>query len=196
MAEVKILIEGYAKKENGNEFASSTTTLIHENGLNIIVDPGSNRKLLIEALKKEHLSSLDINYVILTHSHLDHSLLSGIFENAKILDDGSIYSWDGKIEDHEGKVPGTDIEIIKTPGHDMFHCSILVKTKKFGRVAIAADVFWWSDEEEQKNDMESLMNHKDPYVKNKEQLSSSRKKILEIADYVIPGHGKMFKVEK
>jgi glyoxylase-like metal-dependent hydrolase (beta-lactamase superfamily II) len=40
------------------------------------------------------------------------------------------------------------------------------------------------------------MNHRDPYVKDKEKLKESRKKILEIADYVIPGHGKMFKVEK
>jgi len=63
-------------------------------------------------------------------------------------------------------------------------------------VAIVSDVFWWSDEEEQKTDKESLMNHEDPYMKNKEELMESRKKVLEIADYIIPGHGKMFKVEK
>ena len=40
------------------------------------------------------------------------------------------------------------------------------------------------------------MNHKDPYMKNEKQLMESRNKILEIADYIIPGHGKMFKVEK
>ncbi len=196
MAEVKILIEGYVKEENGSEFASSTAVLIKENRLNIIVDPGMNRKLLLEALKKENLSPDKVNYVILTHYHLDHSLLAGIFGNAKILDNGEIYSWDGKIEKHHGKIPGTDIEIIKTPGHDMFHCSILVKTKEFGKVAIVGDVFWWKDKEEQKTDKESLMKHKDPYVKNREDLINSRKKVLEIADFVIPGHGKMFKAEK
>jgi len=196
MAEVKILIEGYVKEENGSEFASSTTTLIQENGLNIIVDPGMNRKMLLEALKKENLSTPDINYVILTHYHLDHSLLAGIFENAKILDDGEIYSWNGKIESHDGKVPGTSIEIIKTPGHDLFHCSVLAKTEKFGKVVIAGDVFWWSDKEEQKTNKESLLKHEDPYAKNKEQLTESRKKVLEIADYIVPGHGKMFKVGK
>ena len=70
MAEIKILIEGYVKEENDSEFASSTTTLIQENGLNIIVDPGMNRELLLEALEKENLSTSDINYVILTHYHL------------------------------------------------------------------------------------------------------------------------------
>ena len=193
MAEVKILVQGYVKEKNGAEFASSTTSLIQEMDLNIIVDPGMNRKLLLEALKKENLSLDKINYVILTHYHLDHSLLAGIFENAKILDNGEMYSWDGKIETHDGKVPGTDVEIIKTPGHDMFHCSVLVKTNEFGKVIIAGDVFWWEDDEEQKTDRESLIRHKDPYMKNKEELMKSRKKVLEMADYIIPGHGPMFK---
>jgi len=196
MAEVKVLIQGYAKEENGAEFASSTVTLIRGGDLNIIVDPGMNRKMLLESLKKEGLSPDKINYVILTHYHLDHSLLVGIFENAKILDNSDIYSWDGKIETHGGKVPGTDIEIIRTPGHDMFHCSVLVKTEEFGKIVIAGDVFWWADDEQQKTDRESLLEHKDPYMKNEEELVESRKKILEITDYIIPGHGKMFKVKQ
>ena len=196
MVEVKVLIKGYAKKENGVEFASSTTTLIRERGLNIIVDPGMNREMLLETLRGENLSPDEINYVILTHYHLDHSLLTGIFENAEILDNSDIYSWDGKIEPHESKVPGTDIEIIETPGHDMFHCSVIVNDKNLGKVVVAGDVFWWVDDEEQKIDKENLMIHQDPYMKNKEELTESRKKLLKIADYIIPGHGEMFKIEK
>ena len=67
-------------------------------------DPGMNRGLLLESLKKEDLSISDINYVIITHYHLDHSLLAGIFENAKILDDESIYSWDSRIEEYDKKI--------------------------------------------------------------------------------------------
>ncbi len=193
MAGVKILIEGYAKEKGGTEFASSTTTLIREGNLNIIVDPGMNRGLLLEALEKEGLSPAEINYVVLTHYHLDHSLLAGIFKNAEVLDDGSIYSFNGKIKDHDGKIPETDIEIIKTPGHDPFHCSVVVKADDLGKIVIASDVFWWETGQEQKTDKESLIEHKDPYVKNKEALINSRKKVLEIADYIIPGHGKMFK---
>ena len=196
MAKVKILIEGYAREEDSTEFASSTTTLIQEVDLNIIVDPGMNRELLLDVLRKEDLSPDKINYVILTHYHLDHSLLAGIFEKAKVLDNEDVYSWDGKIESHEDKIPGTDIKIIKTPGHDMFHCSVLVKTENLGKVAIVGDVFWWKDGQEQKTDTGSLIELKDPYVKNKEELINSRKKVLEFADYIIPGHGKVFKVEK
>lgn len=40
MAEVKILIEGYAKKTENGWLASSTVTLVRSNDKNIIVDPG------------------------------------------------------------------------------------------------------------------------------------------------------------
>jgi len=196
MAKVKILIKGYAREKNGEEFASSTTTLIQDNNLNIIVDPGMNREALLSGLAKGNLKTEDINFVIVTHTHLDHSLLAGIFENAKILDNSNVYSFDGKIAGHEGKIPNTDIEIIKTPGHDQFHCSVLVKTEDLGKVIIAGDVFWWADEEEQKTDKQSLLEHEDPYVKDEKALKESRERILNLADYIIPGHGEMFKIKK
>ncbi len=196
MAKVKILVKGYAKEVNGEEFASSSATLIQDNDLNAVVDPGADRKTLLVGLKKEGLKTTDIDFVILTHTHLDHSLLAGIFENARILDNSDVYSFDGKIGEHEGKIPDTNIEIIKTPGHDQFHCSVLVKTEDLGRVAVAGDVFWWLDGEKREEDKEGLLEHKDPYVKDEKALRKSREKILEIADYIIPGHGEMFKVRK
>jgi len=195
MAKVKILINGYVKEKGGEEFASSSAILIQDNNLNIIVDPGMNRKMLLDSLVREELKTGNIDFVILTHTHLDHSLLAGIFENAKILDNSDIYSFDGKIGGHDGRVPNTGIEIIKTPGHDKFHCSVLVETEDLGKVIIAGDVFWWADDEEEKTDKQSLLEHKDSYVKNEKELRESREKVLSLADYIIPGHGKMFKVE-
>ena len=155
-----------------------------------------DREALSKGLAKENIKTEDVNFVILTHTHLDHSLLAGIFENAKILDDSNTFSFDGKIGEHKGKVPNTDIEIIKTPGHDQFHCSVLTKTKNLGNVVVSGDVFWWTDENEQKADEKSLLEHRDPYVKDEKLLKESRKKILNLADYIIPGHGKIFKVKK
>lgn len=193
--EVKVLIEGYVKEINGEEFASSSTVLIEDVINKIIVDPGSNRKLLLEKLKEEGLTAEDINMVLLTHNHLDHGLLTGMFPNALVYDDSSISSMDSKIINHEGFI-GDNIEIISTPGHDQFHMSILVKNTDKGNVVISGDIFWWADEDEQITDKESLINLEDPYVKNKEQLLNSRNKIINIADYIIPGHGKPFKIEK
>lgn len=43
-------------------------------GLNILVDPGANRKKLLEALEKDGLRPEYIDMVFLTHYHLDHIL--------------------------------------------------------------------------------------------------------------------------
>lgn len=205
MAEVKVLIEGYAKEIKGGWLASSTTTLIKpsfalqtkglrkgkKRGKNILVDPGTNRKLLLKKLEKEGLKPEDIDFVFMTHYHPDHNLLTGIFIKAKVLDDEMIYEND-KQTNHEGIIPETDIRIIKTPGHEKFHGSLVVLTDK-GVVVVAGDVFWWADNEKQKTDKTSLLSHKDPFIKDEEALLESRKKILAIADWVIPGHGRMFR---
>lgn len=195
MAKVKVLIEGYAKKTKDGWLASSTTTLVQEGDLNIIVDPGINRKLLLKKLSQEELKTEDIDFVLMTHFHPDHNYLSAIFENAKVLDDELIYDEDREIE-HEGKIPGTDLEILPTPGHEKFHASLVVPTIK-GTVVVAGDVFWWSEEEKQDTSSKQvLLNHKDPYVKDEKALRKSREKILKIAEWIIPGHGKMFKNPK
>ena len=195
MAEVKVLVEGYAIKKSGK--ATSSCVLIIDNDIKIVVDPGMDRQKLLEGLAKENLKPSDINYVIISHAHLDHCGLAGIFENAKLVDDGAVYSFDGGYEEYgNGKViPSNNIEIVKTPGHDPFHCSVLVKTDE-GTIAVAEDVFWWWDEEEHLTDYNSLMNRVDPYTKNEKDLNESRKKLLELADFIIPGHGKMFRVKK
>lgn len=194
MAEVKVLIEGYAKEIEGGWLASSTTTLIKLDDKNIIVDPGCNRTKLLESLQNNNLTADDIDYVLLTHNHTDHILLAGIFEKAKVVTSEEIYENDYQI-DYEEKIPELDIEIVKTPGHSSDSHSFVVKTNG-GTYVIAGDVFWWTDAEEQKTDYESLISHDDPYVKDKKELQESRKKVLELADYIIPGHGKMWKLEK
>ncbi len=190
MAVVKVLIEGYAKETSSGWLASSTTTLIKDGDKDIIVDPGINRKLLLRTLKQEGLTPSDVDIVFLTHYHPDHALLAAIFEKVIVVDGDTIYENDKETE-YEGKIPGTNLQSIATPGHAHEHCSLLVPTDE-GKVLIAGDVFWWMDDEEQKVDI----SKDDPFVKDKKALLESRKKILEIADWIIPGHGKKFKVDK
>jgi len=194
MAKIKILIPGYAKKIDNGWLASSTVTLIEDNNKKIIIDPGCNKKELLRTISQQGLEPANIDYVLLTHNHTDHILLTAIFENAKVLNDTEIYNNDKQTE-HENIIPDTDLKIIQTPGHDQFHCALIVNTKE-GTYIVAGDVFWWMDEEEQETDYDSLLNHNDPYVKDQKTLKQSRKRIIELADFVIPGHGKMFKVEK
>lgn len=192
MARVKVLVQGYDKKSSGYSWqAIPTVTLVQDKGLNIIVDPGNNRELLLKELKKERLELGDIDYVLITHWHVDHFLLAGIFPEAKVLDGELIYVGD-TAKKHKAVIPGTNLKIISTPGHDSSDCSLLVPSEK-GLVAIVGDVFWWSVGQKQEIDKESLLNLEDKYIKDQKALLKSRKKILEIADWIIPGHGKMFK---
>lgn len=195
MAEIKILIEGYAKEMKKGWIASSTTCLITVEDKKIITDPGCNREKLLEALGKEKLATDDIDYVFLSHCHPDHILLAGIFEKAKFVtfDTNLIYDKDLMIEFNKHEM-GKDIEIIETPGHVMEHLSLLVDTPN-GKIAVAGDVIWWVEEEKQELDI-NQKDHSQAKGMSMEKLVESRKKLLDLADYIIPGHGKMFKVKK
>lgn len=192
MTQIKILIEGYAKQTNNGWLANSTVTLVKANGKNIIVDPGFDREKLSNALKKDNLKISDIDFVFLTHGHIDHSLLAGIFENAKIVDELYVYQKDSIIK-HNGIIPDTGLKVIRTPGHMEEHCSLIIETEK-GVYVVAGDVFWWMEGEKQEVNIDKPDG--DPEHMNIQKLIASRKKILEIADWIIPGHGKMFKVKK
>lgn len=195
MATVKIIIEGYAKKLAKGWIASSTTCLITSGDKKIITDPGCNRKRLLDALHKEGLTTGDIDYVFLSHCHPDHILLMGIFAKAKSVtfDANLIYDGD-RLSEFDGHVLGDDIEIIETPGHVLEHLSLIVDTAQ-GKIAIAGDTIWWLDDEEQVFDI-NQEDHSQAEGMNTESLIESRKKLLAMADWVIPGHGKMFKVGK
>lgn len=130
-----------------------------------------------------------------------------MFENARVLNSEEMYDGDSQTA-HENKIPGTDLKIMprggklfslqlkimQTPGHSQEHCSLVVQTAS-GTYVIAGDVFWWADGEKHAVDIEKE-DSAHPNEVNMKKLTVSRKNILKIADYVIPGHGEMFKVEK
>jgi len=188
MAEVKILIEGYTNADKNDEeekeITCPTITLIKDNNLNIVVDPGvlESQQMLVEALKKEGLDVGDIDIVCITHSHIDHYRNMGMFHNAKTLEFFGL--WEGNsVSDWEENF-SDDIKIIKTPGHNYDGITILVKTEK-GIVAVCGDIFWKENYPE-----------KDPYATDDKKLKENRRKILELADYIVPGHAGMYKVKK
>ncbi len=196
MTDFTVLVEGYVRRKEGVLYASSTVVLLQDAGFTIIVDPGLDRQLLRHSLEKWDIATEDVNFVLLTHSHPDHSLLAGIFQKAKTIDGKYIYSYDGSMEDTGEKIPGTEIGILFTPGHDMTDCSLLIKTREYGKVGIVGDVFWWCDDEQQETSMDDLINREDSSAYDMNNLIASRKRILEYTDWIIPGHGKMFHVPR
>lgn len=191
MVTVKVLIEGYAKKIKKGWVASSSTCLITTENKKIITDPGCNREKLLAALSKEGLTTDDIDYVFLSHCHPDHILLAGIFEKAKFItfDTNLMYDKDLMLE-FDKHALGKEIEIIETPGHVLEHLSLLVNTPE-GKIAIAGDVIWWTEGEKQVFAL-NQKDHSSAKGMNMEKLIESRRRILEVADWIIPGHGVMF----
>ncbi len=185
MAEVKILLVGYFKWLKKNVCrASSTITLIQDGKEKIIVDTGNliDEKKILAALKKIKLKPTDITIVINTHRHPDHCGCNFLFKKAKIVDSNSI-----TVGDKFTILPQADfsltenIKIVQTPGHTKNDCSVLVNTRN-GRVAIVGDLIW------KEGGFELA------FVEGKKLLRTSQKKILRMADWIVPGHGNIFKV--
>lgn len=187
MAEVKILIEGYTSADQSGgegEKTCPTITLVRVNELVIVVDPGvlESQSLLRQRLAEEGLEVAAVNMVFITHSHLDHYRNIGMFTEAPTLEFWGL--WRGNKVFERPKKLGTDIEIINTPGHSADSLTMLVKTAQ-GKIAICGDVFWKESQPEI-----------DPYASDPEALEKSRQQILTQADWIIPGHGKMYRVNK
>jgi glyoxylase-like metal-dependent hydrolase (beta-lactamase superfamily II) len=177
----------HTKKESDPKYLNqiteicSSVTLIKaekENEKNILVDTGyfGYEKEILENLDKEGLSADDIDYIINTHEHFDHCANNYLFKNAKKL----IYNleWNEKISlnvygNNEDVVIQDGVSVIPTPGHKEPHCSVVVKTQDLVYV-IAGDTI-----------------QKDFYFAAFEKFEKiqSARKVLDIADIIIPGHG-------
>lgn len=195
MIKLKVLVEGYAKAgENDIYLASPTSTLIYHNDLKILVDPGADTKALLTALERENLKPEDISYIFLTHYHPDHFLNLKLFRDQDFYDGTTLWQNEKEIPYEGGKIPNTEIEVIATPGHSSEHCSLILYDDNLGKVCIAQDVFWWENGKQKTDDIDEILNYPDPFANDMEDLKVSRKKVLESgAEWIIPGHGKMFR---
>ncbi len=187
---VKVIKSGIlVRDENGLILdARSTVTLIKTKGRNIIVDTGiiGEENIIIRNLKIESLAPDDIDIVINTHLHDDHTGNNNLFKNAQFIA-------------HEKENPGSkyliingnyhignNIEIIETPGHSYGCISIAVKSKKV--YVITGDALPIKD---------NYLKWVPPGINIGREISlESMKKIVKIADIVIPGHDKLFEISK
>ena len=191
MDKVHILIEGYAfPNEDGTYTASPTTSLIETEGKKILIDPGTNKEKLLKELSDLDLQPNEIDFIYLTHYHPDHFLNICLFPDKDVYDGTTLWRKDQELF-HKEFIPGTHIVILSTPGHSAEHTSLLVETEE-GMQCIAQDVFWWEDGKQDSDSEQSLLDLEDPFASDKSALLESRKLVLEKADWIIPGHGKMF----
>lgn len=188
MAKVTILVEGYVK-DNG-QTVQSTVTLVQDAGHTIIVDPGMTHdpRAITNALQKHGLQPDDIDTVFITHHHPDHTRYMGLFLGARIYDYASIYSSDRWLDGGDGHAITSDVKIMQTPGHTNEDATLIIShvtnIPEKNPCVVAICHLWWY---EGKDD--------DPTAEDMSRLQDSRTKILAVADYIVPGHGKMFQAQ-
>ncbi|OGJ21492.1 hypothetical protein A3K73_00830 [Candidatus Pacearchaeota archaeon RBG_13_36_9] len=89
------------------EFGSCVYLLLL-NGLRVLVDTSSkeNKEELLKDLQELDIKPEEVNIILLTHTHWDHTGNLPVFKNAEIYDANNI-----------DKLTLEKIKVIKTPGH-------------------------------------------------------------------------------
>lgn len=199
--EVKVLVVGTHQHDDKDILHIASTTVLIKSNINIIVDPGSlvNKDLLIDSLQKENLKTKDIDAVIFTHGHLDHVANVFLFPEAKVYQRFISGEYPGQYQFLNMGIAGRfdlinesladGVKIIETTGHSIDHISVIVDTD-LGKVVVAGDAIAKDSFVDLEKQPESFL------VYSLEKYNESRKKILEVADYIVPGHGDVFKVKK
>ncbi len=192
-AEITILHTGYVAPVEGRNFvpgerddgarrvASTVALIVVENAV-IIVDPGMVAEDidLIANLEKAGIKSTEVTHVFISHHHPDHTVRIGLFPNATVVDFWGSYQHD-LWEDHGDEYSIVDnVRVIKTPGHTDEDASLVVDTENGTYVFTHV---WWN---------ENMQPEVDPLAEDNAKLIESREKVLAIADFIIPGHGRMF----
>ncbi len=167
--------------------ARSTVTLIRDD---VLVDCGfwGDHEVLLMRLRERGILPKDIETVIYTHLHDDHTANSFLFKEStfiahkyeeiipEVMDIDFIWVEKDQNIDEE-------IRVIHTPGHTRGSISIIV-----GKTAIVGDAIPTED---------NYIKWVPPGVNYDPKVAiSSMKKIVDQAEFIIPGHDRSFRVRK
>ncbi len=191
---VEVLLEGYVKPIKGREFlpgatdngarkVASTIALVKGKDVLIMIDPGmvADAGLIISSLKQRNIEPKDITHVFISHHHPDHTVNVGLFPNAEVVDFWGRYKGDIWQDHGDGYELAPGIKVLSTPGHTKEDASLVVDTSQ--GIFVFTHLWWFSD----------MSPAKDPLAWDQDALEKYRKHILKIADWIVPGHGEMFK---
>lgn len=150
--------------------------------------------MLLRGLNQHHVKPEQVDYVVCSHGHSDHIGNLNLFLKAHHFV-GSCLSYKNIYFCHdfekENYILDTDIEVMSTPGHTKSCVSLIVRNTNLennSAVAIAGDLF------EKEEDIFNESHWIGAGTEDETLQRKNRLKIAEIVEYIIPGHGPMFKV--
>ncbi|XP_034183698.1 metallo-beta-lactamase domain-containing protein 1 [Osmia lignaria lignaria] len=195
MCEVIVLFNGYSEKLENNIMKANCSCTLIKASKNIIVDTMTawDRDKILQALIRHDIKPDQIDYVVCTHSHADHIGNNNLFLNAEHIIGTCVHSGeiflDKNLQNEEYKIC-PEVKVVTTPGHTSDDVTVLVETKKHAKpicFAITGDLF---EKEEDISDP-SIWKELGTVELQKTQ-SLMRSYIINIADFIVPGHGPMF----
>jgi glyoxylase-like metal-dependent hydrolase (beta-lactamase superfamily II) len=179
-------------------YSLATVTLVKTEGLNILIDTAwepletKTNRLILE-LQYHGLAPDDIDEIFVTHWHGDHFLNIPLFPKARVFYAGcppriikhrmaDMNAENETIKLREGEDWHSGLSIIATPGHSNHDHSVVMNQKK--RVFVAAG----------DSIVSKMYYHTETFFPNERmekhlgELKDSFKRIINLADFIIPGH--------
>lgn len=218
--------DGDQNSKSKNKFmrATGSSCLVRSTGLYVLFDTMGpwEKDQLIDKLANLKIHPTDINILVCSHTHPDHIGNVNLFTEAQRHFLGtSVYTKDeydlncfepigsytyqlnkkGSVSNREE----ASVEVIKyqnfdldknliiepTPGHTMECISLIVNNcESKGKLALVGDLF------ERKEDIEDDSIWLGAGSQNPDMQRAHRDSIISRCDFILPGHGPLFKVNK
>ena len=192
--EVHVLKDGTIERdEDGNILdASSSVTLVRAKDLTIVVDTAMphDAEDIVEGLRRHGLDTEDVDIVINTHCHHDHTGCNVLFGRAEVVihrAEGAPRCTSGKsrtLEEDTELAPG--VCVLLTPGHTRGSISVAADTPE-GTWVMAGDALPTAD---------NYVAWVPPGINYDPEVALvSMKRIVDAAWMIVPGHGRPFAKE-
>lgn len=179
-ARVDVVLNGSLTSTGGG--VASTCTLVRDGDRVIVVDPGmaTGAAAILDALARFGIKPEDVTEVVLSHHHPDHTMYAGLFPNAAVHDHWAIYrGTDWEDSECDGRVLSPSVQLARTPGHTAEDLVLIAGTPD----GVVVTTHSWFH-------AESAVEDEDP--EDLDRLRESRRRILDVADLIVPGHGPAF----
>ncbi|MGQ0848782.1 MAG: MBL fold metallo-hydrolase [Actinomycetota bacterium] len=167
---------------SGRPTVRSTVSLVIDGDQRIIIDPGMapSQAAIADPLLRHGFSPGQVTDVIVSHHHPDHTVNVGMFPNARVHDHWAIYHLDvWTSRPAEGFKVSPAVTLWETPDHTLQDITTLVETKDL----LAACTHLW---------FYASGPPDDPYAVDLGGCRSGRRRVLEVAGLIVPGHGPAF----
>jgi glyoxylase-like metal-dependent hydrolase (beta-lactamase superfamily II) len=176
-ARLDVLFTGYAADR-----VAGTVSLVRDGDRIIVVDPGMvpTRAAILDPLEELGVSPRDVTDVVLSHHHPDHTVNIALFGEIPVHDFQAVYhrdSWEERPADGVHLTPS--VWLLATAGHTPQDLSVLVGTAEH---VVVLTHLWWT----------AQGPYEDPYAPDPDALRTQRRRVLALADLVVPGHGPAF----